>query len=626
MECIPKIKYRTVLVFLVTALTVAMMCLCNRDTSLVSELGGSSESTSANITGTMYNSDGTRATDAIVRFVPTDYNGYYAKDTALVESTYTDENGVYAYKLTAGGFYNVSAEKNNASAFEDSIFVSTGNKTTVNDTLKATGSVSGVAHLDPGDDNRRIIILVLGTNIYTVPADTSGTFSLPALAEGDYILRILTTYPDYEYVDIPVSVLSEKNTTLSQVIQLKNSGVPKIGPVEIVYDTNMMYATLSWPPADTSRISGYYIYENPSFTETPLAILKSTDTMFRADAIHFGGFAYPVSYSVAAVGTDRRVGARSTTSEFLAATMLVPLDTIICEPMTDVYTFSVFILDGNPIVFMVGPGWIAKYDHNGTRIESYTNTDSYNPDITIWGGVEYSPVCYSYATSHVYALDVYGSGPDQFGMQQPDSVVLIKFTSDLVPVANVTARSFIDPYGRKNYPFKVTVDKNENIHLFYKLNDSTLTDKMIVVTYDTTFTETAIDTMPAGSSLPFVTNDTIYLAGFYNDIGRIASFDLEGNLVEEWSLETLGVGEFPPIENSRAGNVIRFASGGMLITSSDGMLLSDPDFNMVGRCSLKKNSCIIGSDADGRIFIEDVSMSATTNTSEANIIICKVRW
>lgn len=582
------------------AVAVALICSCSRDAGVASEMGGSSESTSANITGTMYNSDGTRAADAIVTFVPIEYSAYNNTSTAEIETTFTDKNGGYAYEIKSGGFYNVSARKNGASAFEDSVYISTGNKTSVNDTLKAYGSISGVARLDPGDDNRLILVLVLGTNIYAAPRDTSGSFRINELAEGEYVLRILTTVPDYAYADIPATVQSGTNTTLSQAVHLKNNGVPKVGPVEMRYDTNMMFVALSWTPADTAKVAGFYIYENPSYNEEPLKILNPTDSMFIADAIGFSGYTFPVSYSVAAVGKDRSVGKRSTTVEMNVENMFIPVDTIRCVPMTEDYYTSTYFIDGNATVYMTGPGWIARYDNDGKRIAEYVNAD-YD---------KCAPLCYNAESENVFALEVFETGTGQYGIDQPDSVTLLKLSPNLDSIASVTVGYILDSNGRKEFPFKIAAGENSTIRLLYDLYDGSGKKKMIVGTYDVNLAEISCDTVPEYSNFPDVLNDTVYISD---------------NPVAEWDMVSIGTNRYPELQYRRPNYMYRFTSGAMLACVSSDIILTDPDFNLIGRCRLKMNTAILGCDGIDHVFIKDDTMNADSETSYNNIIVCKLR-
>ncbi|MBN1760807.1 MAG: hypothetical protein JW863_20935 [Chitinispirillaceae bacterium] len=626
-----KTGYTSVAKILTGMLLISIMTLfavdCNRDTGL-SDLGGSSESTSANVCGTVYNSDGTPAEDAIIRFIPADYNAYSSNPVAEIESTQTSGDGTFAFELKENGFYNIDAQKNTAKAFMDSIYVSTDNRTRVNDTLKVPGSISGTARLEEKNDSAEIIILVIGTNTYTVPEDTMGAFSLPDLAEGEYLLRFLTTHEDYGYVDTLITVVSGETTEIEEILYLPYLGVPNVGALEIHYDTNMMFATLSWPKADTSRVGGFYVYEHPSYTDDPYAILENTDTTFIADAIGFSGFAFPVSYSLMAVGKDRSIGKPSTSSEFYAENMFLPIDTIRCLPMTENAVLAVNGANGNTSVYLAGPGWIAKYADNGDRTGEYVNDVWYGYSTTDQWGNEYSPVYYSHIavdnSGVVYAVEVFHTGFDELAVPQTDSVTLTKFTPDLDSVTTVTITRRSDSIAEDIIPFKAVADE-EHIHLFFRWADGSLTGKMIVRTLDAALTETESDTFPEFCSQPEVLLDTIYTAGQVPNRNFIVSYDMKGNKVGEWNIENMESIDYPGLKFHDAYSVLRFASGSMLIGTSIGGVLTDAEFKCIGRGGMKINTELIGSDGVDRVYIKDDSMNANSRVSYANIIVFRLK-
>jgi len=612
---------------LVVCITGSLLILttvgCNHNPGVA---GGTTETTSATICGTMFNDDGSKAKDATVRFVPADFNAYSAADTAVIESTQTDNNGRYAFTLEASGYYNVYAHKDDANAFEDSVYVSTNEPTRVDDTLKAPGSISGVVKLGTGDDNEQIIILVLGTNTYTVPKDTSGTFCIPGLAEGDYVLRFLTINPDYGYTDTVISVVSGQNSAIGRVIHLPYEGVPEVGLLKINYDSSSMFATLTWPEADTTKVAGFYIYENPSYSVKPLAVVDNTDTWFRADAILFSGYAYPISYSVAAVDKDRRVGKLSTTSAFYAKNMLRALDTVICEPKTKNSVAAVCQAGGTTSVILGGPGWLARYDMSGTRVKEYVNTDHYG-STAVDGNTRFAPVAYSYiaadSSGNVFAIETYKSSS-----KTTDSATLTFFSPDLEPGATVPVGVYPDSGNEKVFPFKVaTAPGNKGyIHLFYTWDDGSSTGKTVVKSYDAALTEKGVVTIPEHSASPELLNDTVYCAGTGSNCKDIISYDLTGNKIAEWNIAAMKTGEYPVIPVDTVKKVFRLASGAMLACIEErGVVLIDRDFNLVGRCRINIHADIIGTNGVDRIYVSDNSLNATTPSVNTNIVVYRVR-
>ena len=639
MQLFPKVNNPKPVVCNIMAVLVATFVCCSNENGTLLNLGGSSETTSANVAGIIYNSDGTPAVNAEVQIVPVEFNAFSDTGTSAVESTLTGENGEYSFSIKGRGFFNVHAQKNNASAFEDSVFVSSESSTKVDDTLKAPGSISGVARLESGGDNREIVILVMGTKTYSIPEDTSGSFKIDALAEGEYMLRFLTTNTDYGYIDTAVSVISGKNTTLEYEIMLPFMGVPEVESVNVAWDSVMMYASVSWPKGDTSRISGYYIYENPTWDSSavfiasqnnePLAIVPNTDSVYTADVLSLSGFATMVNYSIAAVGKDRSMGKLSVSNNRPVTTPLLALDTFTVDPIKQPSPTSYCCNESR--FYIGGAGYLACYDYNEKKLIQYTDPINFNKTATDDIGNEYQPVYYSAivvdAEGNVYAFE-----NNQSGVTQTDSVKLIRFSPELQPAASLLV---LKENGTADNPVvaEKLVATTDHILAIFGLIDG-VNSKLIVKTMQTDLSEAGTDTIPEYCYSPYVLNDTIYLTNLIFDYNRIVSYDSKGNNVSEWNISALKEKYLPDVYKESGGYdqiaVFRLNSGEMMICFSlTGIVfIVDNELSLKSRFNVAKTNSsvnIIGCNRKDDIFVEFGKVNPTTSTIDKSIVKFRIK-
>ncbi|HUI94035.1 MAG TPA: hypothetical protein VLX68_17485 [Chitinivibrionales bacterium] len=242
-------------------------------------IAGGTEVGNPSVSAMLYNPGGTPAAHATVRFYPVNYNprtgglGKILATAATVDSAITDSNGNYAAKLNTGT-YNVLATGDSGVVYQDSIKVvkdSTINPPT--DTLKAPGSLRGVIRLQPGDDARKVFIIVMGTNTLTEPQDSVGNFTLANMAQGSYNVRILSVLDNYGVLDTSLAVRAGKNDTLADTIVLPFTGIPIPTGLKISYDTARQIVTLTWNKEDSALVKGYNVYRrnvDSSFGQTPI--------------------------------------------------------------------------------------------------------------------------------------------------------------------------------------------------------------------------------------------------------------------------------------------------------------------------------------------------------------------
>lgn len=285
-----------------SGLLVCLLCTCSLEVA-----GGSTETTNTKIAGMLYNPKGSPAANAKVLIVTADHIplSRYRKSPAIVDSALTDSSGNYSFDSLPGGYYNVFGDGDSGISYADSIFIKndTGNNLPP-DTLKAPGSQTGVIRLQPEHDSRTILILVFGSQKWTIPADYTGNFTLANMAEGTYTVRFLTTLDDYVPLDANLTVRAGINDILSDTLYMTFTGIPTPTGLKHRYDTSNQIVTLSWNAADTSLIKGYYIYrKHTDSSEVRLNNTPIPDTLF-IDSLN-GGPPYDGTYFYYVTAVDK---------------------------------------------------------------------------------------------------------------------------------------------------------------------------------------------------------------------------------------------------------------------------------------------------------------------------------
>jgi hypothetical protein len=218
-----------------------------------------------NVLGTIYNPDGSRAVGAVVRLVSSGHVPFapLAKKSKATDSVLTDEKGRFAFLTGDRGYYNLLAKGEKGVGFKDSIFIRDQAGVLLETTLETPGTVSGIAGL-PYDskDNSGIIILVLGTNLYTLTTDAEGRFQTPPLASGPYTLRLLTTKPGHGFLDVSVNIEEGGSGALPTPLILPGIKPKRLDSIAVTLDKVNMAAQISWPAFPPDMIEGYNIYRN----------------------------------------------------------------------------------------------------------------------------------------------------------------------------------------------------------------------------------------------------------------------------------------------------------------------------------------------------------------------------
>lgn len=263
--------------------------------------GGSVEENEV-LAGTILTAAGDPVPDALVRVYPVDHvPGKAAAPVPkrgrvrdIAYSTRTDAAGRYTVDSLARGQYNILADKDGAAAYRDSVFLASGARVTVIDTLRTPGSLSGVVGLEPNHDLRTATAHVLGTHVF-VNADAMGGFTLPALAEGDYRLRVETTLDGYTALFKEFRIESGAGTALPDTLRPTYTGIPVVRGLSVALDTLAGTVRVAWTPSDYGNLGVYLVYRDPRTSlapgRTPIALTRDTqwvDTLYPAGRGDYG--------------------------------------------------------------------------------------------------------------------------------------------------------------------------------------------------------------------------------------------------------------------------------------------------------------------------------------------------
>jgi hypothetical protein len=285
---------------------------------------GGTDTGNPEVSGVLFNKDGSRAKNALVRMIPADYNPR-SGIPAPVDSAVTNDTGMYSFDSLPTNIYNVSGNSGGVVSFQDSVVIVAATRTAVPpDTLKDPGTLRGVVRLQPGDDCRTVFMIVMGTTVWPVQPDSLGNFLLSNLAEGDYRLRVISTLDQYQPLDMVFTIGAGKTTTLPDTIRLRYTGIPIPTGERLVYDSLKNEVTLGWDRADMTLVKGYCVYrsdvdENTTFEQINRSLI--TDTLF-VDSVVEDSTTY--AYKICAVDKGDNKGKLSSGVQVRSGTRLLP--------------------------------------------------------------------------------------------------------------------------------------------------------------------------------------------------------------------------------------------------------------------------------------------------------------
>jgi hypothetical protein len=245
---------------------------CTKD-----KLAGTIDTTDTGIVGKVSYATGKAAANAKVQlFVTLD-----TSRTALFHIN-TDNNGSFTFDSLAPGSYNVWIESSDSQvAFIDSVYVPKNTQVRRDATLGKSGSITAIVGLQTGHDPQSVFVQALGTQKYS-NVDSTGHFTIPSLAAGDYTLRLVSTIPGYTPTYKTISIASGVNDTLKDTIKLIYTGIPPVAGITASYDPFTGIATISWSKMSYANLYDYLIYRDipGSVILSSAPIAASTDTVF----------------------------------------------------------------------------------------------------------------------------------------------------------------------------------------------------------------------------------------------------------------------------------------------------------------------------------------------------------
>ena len=173
----------------------------------LADTGGGSEVGNGIITGSIYNINGTPASNARVSLRRKDFlkdtsEAYFIKEYIDSADTFTDNKGTFWFDSVDTGKYciEVAIEDSLAVLLECELTKQDSNLIIPNDTLAPMGKIIGNVSLYGGPKAKRFI-QVYGLD-RVVETDTSGNFTID-VPEGEFTLRVVIGMSEYKEVDIP---------------------------------------------------------------------------------------------------------------------------------------------------------------------------------------------------------------------------------------------------------------------------------------------------------------------------------------------------------------------------------------------------------------------------------------
>jgi hypothetical protein len=528
---------------IILVLSIVGIMSCSQNTGIT---GGTTETTSARLEGVIYNSDGSKAIGATVNLISSNANPFSAKQIDTIIQTTTDQAGAYSIVIDSNGLYNVFAQKMGAYSFTGPVQLSKQKNAEVDDTLKEPGSISGTALLSPRDNNTKIAIVVLGTSTYALTEDTTGNFSIPVLAEGEYVLRFIATNGDYMYIDTTVQVISGKNTSLDHIVELSKYIVPTVGTVSAEFDSTMMTVMVSWPKIDTSKVAGFTLTRICNGTDSQSVILGNVINSYLDDVFLLKGTA--VSYAVIAVGIDRSYSAATNSPIVKIEKVNMPDDSILLDPII-ASTKSAWIpvkIDKEHNVYLTSLGWLGKFNSSGKLVAEfvidsmfYQNKGVFNID----------------SSGNVYVFDAYHSN-------------VYKLSRELKMLKSISVEENTNLILLDN----IFIDNNGHVYMFW-----IIAPEMVVKIFDSELVLKKVQSIPSSYQPPFANNDIVYVL---NTKGCY-SYTVDGKPVNSWEFGAAFSGNGPK-------SYFSMSTGEVIVTINDtrSTFKLDKNLKVIGRFRL----------------------------------------
>lgn len=181
-------------------------------------------------------------------------------DTTLIDSTFSDTNGLYTFDSLTGGIYHIQAN------YEDSLFATKRNilyteqSLTVDSLqLRGPGTLTGMVTFD-ANNKQGVLAYIPGTS-YNAYTDSTGRFTITQIpADSNYsLVTYLYGYSSNVTKDITIKSL---DTTILQPINL----TPNLYPsgLRTEFDSISRTVSLQWNKLNRDDITGYLIFRKDS--------------------------------------------------------------------------------------------------------------------------------------------------------------------------------------------------------------------------------------------------------------------------------------------------------------------------------------------------------------------------
>lgn len=243
-----------------------------------SESGGTNDETTIRSSAIVYEPDGKTPADSVtVKIFDAD-----AVDGKYVSIQTTSSDGRYYPGGLPAGRYIIWFQKDSLVTYQNPLIISLNDTTLHDDTLAYPSTVSGIVGVQPQDDPRSVTIQVVGLDKYFNNTDSEGRFIMKNMAAGTYTLLLRSTEPHYTPTTVEVSIEPGAMVVLKDTLRLTYTGIPVVSGLQIVYDTVVGIAGLSWNNTNYRGFEHFCIfrdfYDSANYSTSPIA--ASVDTVY----------------------------------------------------------------------------------------------------------------------------------------------------------------------------------------------------------------------------------------------------------------------------------------------------------------------------------------------------------
>lgn len=219
--------------------------------------GTSDETVSGfNTTAMVVDTKGNPVPNAIVKM-------YHVDDisTQPIVQTETDLNGRFQIQAKSDGLYNIWAYQGQHAGISDSLFLEAGNYIKSKIVVNRVGSIRGYIKIQPQDHPFNFTAQILGSKYYC-NVDSTKSFYLEGIPEGDYTLCVSTTLQNYTPKYLPIHVFSDSVLSLKDSVSIYYNGIPVVENIESEFDTLGEVIYLSWQKSTYYLLDHYIIHRS----------------------------------------------------------------------------------------------------------------------------------------------------------------------------------------------------------------------------------------------------------------------------------------------------------------------------------------------------------------------------